>query len=473
MFRSRATQVLAGLVGVGVALRLLAEIAWWPVGLALNDSAPYTAAAATSPLSDVQHPAGYPAFLAAVGWFTRQVAVVVILQHLLGILAGIIFFAAVRRVTASSWWALLPAGAVLLGGDQIFLEHNLMAEGPTVTLLAATFYAGVRLLEHPASRRWALAAGLLVGLDGLVRSAALCLVAVVPLAILVGAGAKRNRLTAAGLTLATSLVVLVAYAFANLAANNEFEFGPKPGWHLYGMVAHYANCSDFTAPRGTRVLCQNSPPSQRPGVNFYLYDAASPAQRAFGYFKDDAKVGAFAEQVVLHEPGQYLRNVASNLLAYFIPSTYPSDYGGCAGPGHGCPLSNELDWARDDPTETQLAGVLKTFYKPFHSVKRRWARQLLQGWQRVFRFGATLLAVTTLITVLGFLIPGKRAYLVLFGGGGLSLLLAPSLIGFYVARYSVPIAAPMLASAAIAGETLWTRLRSGAKRYRGMRARGR
>lgn len=452
-------RALGGLLLLGLGLRLLAEIAYWPVGLALNDSAPYTTAAATNPLSDVQHPAGYPAFLAAVGWFTRQVADVIILQHLLGILAAVVFFAAVRRVTTSSWWALLPAAIILLSGDEIYLEHNLMAEGPTVTLLAVTFYAGVRTLEDPRSKRWAVIVGLLVGLDGLARSAALCLLPVVPLAILLTTSPTRPRLTAAALTLGASVLVLVAYGFANLAANHEFELGPKPGWHLYGMVAHYADCADFTPPPGTRVLCQSIPPNQRPGLNYYLDDPNSPAQREFGYFKDDTKVGAFAEQVVLNEPGHYLRNVASNLLAYFVPSTYPSAYGGCAGPGHGCPLNIELNWTHDTPDETTLKEVLETFYKPFHTVKRHWARQLLHDWQRGFGFGATMLTITTLLTLIGLVMPGKRAYILLFGGGGISLLLAPSLIGFYVARYSVPMAAPMLAAAAITADKLWLRWR--------------
>ncbi len=62
-----------------------------------------TTAAASNPLSDAQAPAGYPAVLALLGLITRQVAVVMMLQHLLGILAAGVVFAAVRRGTGSGW----------------------------------------------------------------------------------------------------------------------------------------------------------------------------------------------------------------------------------------------------------------------------------------------------------------------------------------------------------------------------------
>lgn len=224
------------------------------------------------------------------------------------------------------------------------------------------------------------------------------------------------------------------------------------------MVAHYANCAVFPPPRGTQALCQRIASSQRPGINFYLYDPDSPAQRAFGYFKQDGKVGAFAEQVVFHELGRYLRNVAANLAAYFVPSSYPNGYGGCGG-YTACGLTPELDWTRDDPAEGQLVHVMERFYAPFRPRSRASLRRLLGDWQQVFRFGAVLLAITTLLSVAALLLPGRRAPLVLFGGGALSLLIAPSVIGDYVGRYSVPMAAPMLASAAIAGQQLWIHLR--------------
>jgi 4-amino-4-deoxy-L-arabinose transferase-like glycosyltransferase len=440
-----------GLIVAGVALRVLACVAVWPVGLGLDDSAAYTGAALHSPLSDVQHPAGYPLFLDLVGVITRQLGAVVILQHLLGVLAAVIVFAAVRRATGSAWLALVPAGALLLDSDQVFLEHNVMAEGIVAPLIAATLYAGVRVLQDSRSLRWAAVLGFLVGVDGLTRSAAIALVLVVPAAILLSRGTRRERVFSSALATGVAVLVLVAYAFANLAYSGEFEIGPRPGWHLYGMVAHYADCALFTPPPGTQPLCQSTPIQSRPGINFYLYSADSPAQRTFGWFTHDSEVGAFAEQVVLHEPGHYLRNVASNLAAYFAPSSYPAAYGGIK-------LGYELDWRRRSPDEHRLTQVLQTYFAPFRSHSDTTLRRALGAWEQVFRFGAPLLVLTTLLTAAGLLYADRRALLILFGVGGLSLLIAPSVIGDYVGRYSVPLVAPMAGAAAIAGQVLWRRL---------------
>ena len=458
---SRPHRVLAALIAAGVALRVLAALAIWPVGLGIDDSAPYTTAAAHNVLSDAQAPGGYPVLLGALGWITRNVAAVVILQHLLGIIAAIVFFAAVKRATGSGWLALVPAAALLLDSDQVYLEHNVMAEGAFTIVLAMVMYAAVLVLERPQSGVRAGAAGALIGAGALIRSAALALAAVLVVAILIADEPLRRRIKAAAITAAATALVLVAYALANLSYNHEFSIGPHPGWHLYGMVAHYADCTAFSPPASTAPLCQSIPPGARPGLNFYLYDPRSPARRTFGYFGHDQQVGAFARQVVLHQPGPYLRNVGLNLIAYFVPSLYPSSYGDPLG-GQG--LSPPLDWTRDNPEAQRLAQVMAGFYAPFQQRTRTTLRRLLGGWEKVFRFGATLLALATLLTLAALLVPGRHTLLVLFGGGGLCFLIVPSVIGEYSGRYTVPMVAPMLASAAIAADVLWRRARDRARR---------
>jgi hypothetical protein len=138
----------------------------------------YAEAAARSPLSDIHAPAGYSTFLAAIGLVTHQVAVVIILQHTLGVVAAVVVFAAVRRATGSAWLGLIPAAFLLLDGDQIYLEHNVMAEGITAPLIGGVLYAGVRVLERPTALWWALLLGVDVAVAGITRSAALALVPV-------------------------------------------------------------------------------------------------------------------------------------------------------------------------------------------------------------------------------------------------------------------------------------------------------
>jgi Dolichyl-phosphate-mannose-protein mannosyltransferase len=454
LFGGPSGQILVVLIAVGLALRVAASLAIWPIGLGIDDSAPYASAAAHNVLSDVQAPAGYPALLAALGALTRQVAAVAIIQHLLGIIAAIVLYAAVRRATGRGWLAIVPAAVVLLDSDQIYLEHSVMAEGVLAIVLASAFYAAVRVLERPRATGWAVLAGMLIGAAGVIRSAATALPLALIVAILLTEHPLRRRVSTAVTTLAATAAVLLAYAAVNYSHSHEFTVGPDPGWHLYGMVASYADCDDFKPPSGTSALCQRTASDAKQGLNFYLYDPRSPAWQRFGYFKQDRAVGAFATSVVWHEPDQYLRNVALNLLGYFVPGSYPSSYGDPLG-GQG--LSPPLDWTHRNPDAGRLSRVMTEFFAPFaQHVDGGWLR-LLHAWQRVFRFGATLLLISTLLTLAGLVVPGRRALLVLFGASGLCLLIVPSVIGEYSGRYTVPMAAPMLTSAAIAADALWRR----------------
>jgi hypothetical protein len=77
----------------------------------------------------------------------------------------------------------------------------------------------------------------------------------------------------------------------------------------------------------------------------------------------------------------------------------------------------------------------------------------------VTRFGATLLSVTTLLILIGLLIGTRRSRVgvLLFGVGGLALLVSPVLTGNYVGRYLVPLTGPMMAAAAVTITELWRR----------------
>jgi hypothetical protein len=68
-------------------------------------------------------------------------------------------------------------------------------------------------------------------------------------------------------------------------------------------------------------------------------------------------------------------------------------------------------------------------------------------------------AIATVLVLLGLIVGDRRSRLgvAMFGIGGLALIVAPVLTGSYVGRYTVPMAAPMMAAAAIALVELWRR----------------
>ncbi len=111
--------------------------------------------------------------------------------------------------------------------------------------------------------------------------------------------------------------------------------------------------------------------------------------------------------------------------------------------------------------ETAYRRSLETFYDGFSVHMHRSGLDFLRAWQQVVRFGGALLSISTILLAIGlaFGTRRQRVGLLLFGIGGLSLLLAPALTANYWGRYTVPMAGPMMAAAAIAISLLWQRWR--------------
>ena len=52
---------------------------------------------------------------------------------------------------------------------------------------------------------------------------------------------------------------------------------------------------------------------------------------------------------------------------------------------------------------------MQEFFNPFRTTKDASGLDFLHGYQRVFRFGATLLTLTTLLTLVGLLVGPRRS----------------------------------------------------------------
>jgi 4-amino-4-deoxy-L-arabinose transferase-like glycosyltransferase len=447
-----AGAVLAVLVAGGVGLRIVAVLSWWPANPTLADSWDYAYYASSNPLADPQHPAGYSSFLAVVGVFTRSVAATVILQHILGLVAAVLLYGAVRRLFGSRWAALVPAAVVLLNSDQVYLEQTVMAEGVYVFFMCAALYASVRAIERPERLwPWSIAAVVLALASALIRTQGLFYLPVLVIALWFASAAPwRQRWRVPLVVAALGVAALLAYAFANLASNDRFEVSPATGWHLYGRVAPYVQCQYFTPPKGTRVLCDPRPPSQRPGSDWYLYSPQSPAVRYFRPFGNhDATLKSFALAAIEAEPKAYLRGTFHEIEAYFVPSLHPYVYGG------GCGIDCQVDWnlGLQPPPASQAPTIrgMETFYDPFTPRTSPSGLSFLRAYEHPFRFGATMLVLTSLLTLLGLSIGSRRERIgvFLFGVGGLAMLIFPTFGVYYLGRYMVPIAAPMAAAGAI------------------------
>ena len=318
-----------GILALGLVLRLLAIVSWWPVTPTLDDGYQRFA---SNPFLDPQHPAGYGLIVAALGHLSRRVAFTVGLQHVIGLVSAVVLWRAARRVCVSRWAALLVLALMTLDPDLIFLEHSIMSESWAVLTIVLALYATVRCCERPGGRSgwlWALGSGTALAAGVMIRSATLPLVPVIAIAVLCwepGAWrAWRTNVRAAALLVATVVVLLLGFASANAAFGQRFGIAPSPGWYLYGRVAQFADCSRFDPPAGTRALCQTTAPEQRPSAYVYEFGAGSPAIRRFGAFgSHDALVGAWAKRALAAQPGDALQTAWSYLRAYWVPSTLPA-----------------------------------------------------------------------------------------------------------------------------------------------------
>jgi Dolichyl-phosphate-mannose-protein mannosyltransferase len=439
-------KVLLGLLFAGLLLRLVAILSWWPTTTTLDDGYQLFA---TNPFEDRQHPAGYGLILGALGTVTHEVAIPVLIQHMSGMASALLLFAATRRVTGSAWPALAPAAVVLLNPDQIFLEHAIMSESWAVLTTSIALYAAVRTLDEPRPLwRWPMVCGVALAVAVTIRTAALLMIPVVLLAIAFSRAPPAGSRRAAPLVAAVgAAVILGAFALANAGLGHGFGLGPSSGWYLYGRVAQFADCRHFTPPAGTRALCEYRRPDERPGASYYLFDADAPAPRTIGAFGDrDDLVGEWAGRALRAQPDDFVSAAWEYLRGYWVPGLRPNR------PDSGMELDPQLDFTSDNPFfKPVIEQNLEAFYNDFTVDAYQPGRELLHGWQRVGRFGAVALCLTTLLTLIGLAVGTRRSRVgvLLFGVGGLALIVAPALTGNYVGRYVVPMAGPLVAAAAI------------------------
>jgi hypothetical protein len=455
--------VLVGLLLFGLGIRVVAAAAWWPMvtTAGAGDASTYALyAGEANPFANPQHPAGYPLFLSLIGVVTRSVAVLGVVQQLLGLASAVVLFAAVRRMCGSPWPGVVGAAVILLGADQIHLERAVMAETLFVFLLAAAMYAIARALE--GARWWPVVAAVLVVAAGVTRSAGLFAIPVVLLGLLLVALATgwsvRWRPVVAFSVTASAL--LLGYAGVNAASTGRFEVAPAGGWHLYGRIAPFADCERFVPPAGTRRLCEASLPDHRPGTDWYLYHPEAPAWRVFGSHpsEHDSELGAFARAAMLAQPKAYVEAVWNDLSAYFAPASFD----GALGKGDvldwavvkGAHLDGSVDW--EGPAYPEIVESMSgRFFDDFSVERDPGLTALLHDYQRVFRFGATALTIALLL-ILGALVAGRRNRIpvLVLGVGGLAMFVLPTLSVVYIARYTIPIAPFIAAGAAVATMSL-------------------
>jgi hypothetical protein len=314
------TALVAGAVGVRVWFMVCYPTAF----LGFPDSSQY-ALAARDIFRDAQRPAGYPFFLRLIHHISDSLPFTVVVQHTLGVAMGLLLYRAVRRTQAPAWLGLLPAAVVFFGGTGLFLEHALLADSLFAFLQALGVYAAISAIYDPRWR-WPVLAGLAIGADFWVKTAALSSAILVPIVLLCAApGDIRRRLLSA----ATPVIIVIAMIGIYVGSQDYFTgylgYERQSAWDLYGRVATFVECSKFTPPLGTAFLCPSEPVGQRQPQAYYQNSLQAPAVERFGEpyvapLYANKPIEEFSVAAIEQEPFQYAKAIVRGLGHYVFPS---------------------------------------------------------------------------------------------------------------------------------------------------------
>ncbi|MEW2360035.1 phospholipid carrier-dependent glycosyltransferase [Spirillospora sp. NPDC029432] len=262
----------------------------------------------------------------------HSLALVAVLQHLMGLVVAILVYALLRRARLPGWGATLCTLPILYDAYQIQLEHLLMAEALFTFLIAAALALLLwRTLPsrnggtEPRGPAWwmALAAGLLLGYAVLVRSAGAPLVPLALLFLLLRRGGWRPALVFG----AAAAAPLVAYAVWFHSVLGSYSLTTSDGLYLWGRTAPFADCARMKPPSHQEALCLD-PELRAAGhaPGHLIWRSEAPPRILYENVTDpehNATLRDFAVRAILAQPGDYLRTVGDGLGKAFSPHRFP------------------------------------------------------------------------------------------------------------------------------------------------------
>ena len=135
----------------------------------------------------------------------------------------------------------------------------------------------------------------------------------------------RTRCAAVAAALLPGMGVFALYIGGFYFAHGQYlGLTDMSGWNLYARVAPFADCGKFTPPEGTAILCEERPPSKRPGPFGYVWDLESVPRKRFELGpKTGRKLGEFAKRAIIHQPWEYARSVLIDLVKFIDPAIAP------------------------------------------------------------------------------------------------------------------------------------------------------
>lgn len=343
-------------LGLAVVPRVIVLAGFRPAFLVRLDSFIYLIDA-TRTVPDPDNTSGYPFLL----WLLRpfhSLALIAGLQHLMGLVAGVLVYAIMRRRGVHRWVATAVALPVLFDSRQLLIEQAIMSDTLAMLLMIVAF--AVLLWDRVPSLTQAAVAGVMMGLSAVVRPTTLPLIVLAALYLLV----VRLGWRRAGAALTGGLVPVAGYAIWFHAYYGTYSLTNSSGLFLWARTMSFANCKVIKPPPSLQPLCPSRNPASpgklppAPGSwstllrqetpQDYLWDRSSwmwkpwpsssyePYQVAFTPARNKL-AQRFAIRAILAQPGSYATVVGEGVALTFLttdhdwqfpyvqPRTYPGD----------------------------------------------------------------------------------------------------------------------------------------------------
>jgi hypothetical protein len=437
------------LLAAGAALRVVTLLAYRPA-LIYYDSTRYLENMVELVPKGLR-PLGYSVFLRGLP-LEHDLTVVPAVQHAMGLGMAVLVYVLLLRLGVKRWLAALGTAPLLLDAFQLKIEQYILSETLFDALLLG---ACALLLWQRRPRAWAVAlAGLLVAAATLTRSSGTLLVVPAVLAVLLLRGGPLR----AGALLAAFAIPLAGYAAWFHSAHGVYSLTTYGGRFLYARVAPFADCHKVPVAPLQRVLCPAQPVGERPTVEQFMW--SNKLSRVYRLrhvtsIERSNRAGAFAKQVILHQPLDYARVVGRDFLRGFEPT--------------------RTRHARELPiSRWRFQSTFPVYRKNTNAVIRRYGgdhgrvspslARFLVGYQRFGIAPGPLLGLALILAALGAVGIGRarrsglRTACLLFGAMGVLLILTSVAVNQFTWRYWLPELVFLPAAGALGAAALFDRL---------------
>jgi hypothetical protein len=294
-----------------VAVRVLVMLAFRPIMWFGGDSASYLATGLRL-VPDPSRVGGYGFML----WLLRplhSLAVVAAVQHLMGLVIGVLIYLLARRYGLPGWVATLAAVPVLFDAYELQLESDVVPDVPFGFLIVVALYL---LLRSPGERRPArtAVAAFLIGVTAIFWPVGVALLAVLLVALVI----RRAGWLAVAAAILAGAVPVVGYAAWFDLHEHQFSLTRSDGAFLWARTMSFANCAVIRPPADELPLCPPSGPRQ--ASSLYVWSGNSPLLRLPGgrfSARTDTLALHFALRAIAAQPGGYLTAVGHDFALSF------------------------------------------------------------------------------------------------------------------------------------------------------------